>query len=209
MHYAFDEWMKRSYPTILFERYADDIVIHCKSRKQAQMILNAIRKRLLECSLELHPQKTKIVYCLNGTNKVRCTPICFDFLGFTFQTRGAINRSGQLFVGFLPGMSRKAKRKAHETMRSWSLTTSKLRWSINDLARLINPCIRGWVNYFGKGYKEPVRLLLDDVNRLLVRWVRKRYKRLKHSLFQARKWLRRISERDPNLFYMWSLDVKP
>ena len=107
------------------------------------------------------------------------------------------------------GMSRKAKRKAHETMRSWSLTTSKLRWSINDLARLINPCIRGWVNYFGKGYKEPVRLLLDDVNRLLVRWVRKRYKRFKHSLFQARKWLRRISERDPNLFYMWSLDVKP
>ena len=209
MHYAFDEWMRRLYPNIPFERYADDIVLHCKSRKQAHMILNAIRKRLLECSLELHPQKTKIVYCLNGTNKVGGAPKCFDFLGFTFQPRGAMNRNGRLFVGFLPGMSKKAKRKAHETMRSWSLTTLKLRWSINDIARLINPCIRGWVTYFGKGYKEPLRLLLDDVNRLLTRWARKRYKRFKRSLFQARQWLRRISERDPNLFYMWSLDVKP
>ena len=100
-------------------------------------------------------------------------------------------------------------KKAYETMRSWSLTTLKLRWSINEIARLINPYIRGWVNYFGKGYKEPLRLLLDDVNRLLTRWARKRYKRFKRSLFQARQWLRRISERDPNLFYMWSLDVKP
>ena len=144
MHYAFDEWMKRSYPTILFERYADDIVIHCKSRKQAQMILNAIRKRLLECSLELHPQKTKIVYCLNGTNKVRCTPICFDFLGFNFQPRGAINRSGQHFVGFLPGMSRKAKKEGsrnHEVLVSDYVKTTM----VYQRSRKVNQSLYSWV----------------------------------------------------------------
>jgi group II intron reverse transcriptase/maturase len=209
MHHAFDDWMRRNYSYIQFERYADDMVVHCKSRKQAEMILSVIKKRLKECHLELHPQKTKIVYCLNGQQKVNGAPICFDFLGFTFQPRCAQSRHGNLFVGYLPGISQKAQRRIHETIRSWKLTSSKLLWSLNNLANLINPFIRGWINYFGIGYKKPLRLILDDVNRALTRWARKRYKRFNRSLFKARQWLRAISERDPNLFYMWHLNVKP
>jgi group II intron reverse transcriptase/maturase len=209
MHHAFDDWVRRNYSYIQFERYADDMVVHCKSRKQAEMILSVIKKRLKECHLELHPQKTKIVYCLNGQQKVNGAPICFDFLGFTFQPRCAQSRHGNLFVGYLPGISQKAQRRIHETIRSWKLTSSKLLWSLNDLANLINPCIRGWINYFGIGYKKPLRLILDDVNRALTRWARKRYKRFNRSLFKARQWLRAISEKDPNLFYMWHLNAKP
>ena len=209
MHHAFDDWMRRNYSNIQFERYADDIVVHCKSRRQANMILNVIRKRLRACHLELHPQKTKIVYCLNGQHKANEASICFDFLGFTFQPRSAQSPHGNIFVGYLPGISQKSQRRIHETMRSWKLTTSKHLWSINDLARLINPYVRGWINYFGAGYKKPLRAILDDVNRVLTRWARKRYKRFNRSAFKARQWLREISERDPNLFYMGSLNVKP
>ena len=94
-------------------------------------------------------------------------------------------------------------------MRSWKLTTSRHLWSLDQLAQFINPYVRGWVNYYGSFYKQPLRLILDDINRLLVRWAKKKYKRFTRSRLKAQKWLRRISDRDPNLFYMWTLGVKP
>ena len=209
MHHAFDDWMRRSFPSISFERYADDIVVHCKSRRQSIMLLNVIKKRLAECNLELHPKKTKIVYCINGKRKTNATHLTFDFLGFTFQPRQSINKQKGIFVGFLPAISQKAKNKIHETMRSWKLTTSRYLCSLDQLAQFINPYVRGWVNYYGSFYKQPLRLILDDINRLLVRWAKKKYKRFTRSRLKAQKWLRRISDRDPNLFYMWTLGVKP
>lgn len=209
MHHAFDDWMQRKYPYIQFERYADDILVHCKSKRQALMILNAIKRRLKECNLELHPQKTKVVYCLNGQRRCNETQIRFDFLGFTFQPRQATNRNGGFFIGFLPAISGKAKKRIHETMRSWKLTTKRYLWDLDQLAQLINPYIRGWVNYFGSFYTRPLRMILDDINRHLTSWAKKKYKRFNRSKRRARTWLREISMRDPNLFYMWSFGVKP
>jgi len=209
MHHAFDDWMRRNFPSIPFERYADDIVVHCQSKNQSHLILNRIRARLKECRLELHPQKTKIVYCLNGKRQCDETQIQFDFLGFTFRPRSAVSRKGNHFVGFLPGISRKSRNKIHEKMRSWNLTTHRLGYDLNQLARFINPYIRGWLNYYGGFYRQKVRLILDDVNRLLMRWAKKRYKRLKGRRYKAQMWLRRISKRDPDLFVMWRLNVCP
>ena len=209
MHHAFDDWMRRNFPSIPFERYADDVVVHCQSKKQSHLILNRIRTRLRECCLELHPQKTQVVYCLNGKRQNNETRIQFDFLGFTFRPRSAVSRKGNHFVGFLPGVSQKARNKMHEKMRSWKLTTHRLGYDLNQIARLINPYIRGWLNYFWGFYRQKVRRILDDINRLLMRWAKKRYKKLKRRRYKAQMWLRRISKRDPNLFVMWKMNVCP
>ena len=209
MHHAFDDWMRRTFPTIPFERYADDIVVHCRSKRQAEMILDNIHRRLKECRLELHPKKTKIVYGLNGKKTRNGEHIQFDFLSFTFKPRSAVTRQGRHFLGFLPGVSNKAVKKMRDTMRSWKLTTHRHGYDLNQLARLINPCVRGWLNYFGGFYRQKLRRVLDDVNRLLARWARKKYKRLKRSRHKAQMWLRAISKREPKLFYMWTLGIRP
>ena len=169
LHYAFDEWMRRNCDNIPFERYADDIVVHCRSKEQAEWIKMVIEKRLKQCRLELHPDKTKIVYCKDTFRKGNYPNEKFDFLGYTFRSRLSKSRHGKFFVSFLPAVSDEAAKSMRETIRSWRLhrMTDK---SIKDLACMFNPIIRGWVNYYGQFYKSALRPILNQLNGSLQRW---------------------------------------
>ena len=138
MHYAFDLWMQRTFAHLCFERYADDAIVHCKSETEAKAVLEAIRNRLAECGLELHPEKTRIVYCKDGKRKAGYEHISFDFLGYTFQPREACDRKGERFLNFLPAISRKAAKKIRQTIREWRLASSRNHLKLDDLAKLID-----------------------------------------------------------------------
>ena len=210
MHYAFDHWMRRNHPNIQFERYVDDVVIHCVSEKQARFILQAVGGRLQECGLELHPEKTQIVYCKDDDRTGEFDRIKFDFLGYTFQPRRAKNRYGKFFVSFLPAMSNKSANKIRATIRSWRIAATRNNQSLEDLARLVDPYVRGWMNYYGRFYRSKCHQVLRYLNDVLAKWVRRKYKdRFRRKERKAAHWLGRIATRDPNLFVLWKLGIKP
>jgi len=170
LHYAFDYWMQRRYPSIRFERYADDVVVHCRSEGEAQMVLEAIRGRLAECGLKLNDAKTQVVYCKDDDRKGKYERIKFDFLGYTFQPRRAKNRWGGYFVSFLPAISAKAAKAIRRTIRDWRMASTRNNQKLEDLARLSNPAVRGWMNYYGRFYRSKCVQVLRHVNKALARW---------------------------------------
>jgi RNA-directed DNA polymerase len=204
LHYAFDEWMRRNYENIPFERYADDILVHCKSERQARWIKDTIDKRLNQCGLELHPEKTKIVCCKNTSRRGNYPNGKFDFLGYTFRLRLSKSRHGEFFVSFLPAVSNEAAKSIRKTIRSWRLhrMTDK---SIKDLAHMFNAIIRGWVNYYGQFYKSALRPVLNQLNGSLQRWAMRKYKKLRRRKRRAFYWLGRIAKQMPYLFAHWRL----
>ncbi len=209
MHYAFDMWMKREFPHVRFERYADDVVVHCMSEAQAKYVLEAIRKRLVQCDLELHPTKTRIVYCKDDDRRGEHEHIQFDFLGYTFRPRRAKNRRGKYFISFLPAMSGKAANAVRQTIRGWRLATTRNNQSLEDLAQLMNPVVRGWMNYYGRFYRPQCIQVLRYLNDRLVAWACLKYKRFRRRERAATYWLGRIAKRDPHLLVLWQLGVKP
>jgi len=209
MHYAFDEWMRRYYAYIQFARYADDAVIHAKSLSQATRVLEAVRKRLKQCGLELHPEKTKIVYCKDDDRRGTHDHIKFDFLGYTFRPRRAKNRWGKLFVSFLPAVSNKAANSIRATIRSWRLGATRNNQSIEEIASFVNPYVRGWVNYYGRFYRSALTPVLRCLERSLAYWARRKYKRLRRHRRQAVHWLGRIARREPQLFVLWQIGIRP
>jgi RNA-directed DNA polymerase len=152
LHYAFDDWMGRRYPEIPFERYADDVIVHCKTEAEAKELRTVIGERLGQCKLELHWEKTKIIYCKDDKRRGTYSDEKFDFLGFTFGPRLAKSRWGKYFVGFNPAISHEATKSIQETVRSWRLHRRSDK-SLGDLAQMYNPIIRGWINYYGSYYK--------------------------------------------------------
>jgi len=204
LHYALDEWLRRNYKNIPFERYADDIVVHCRSKKQAKWIKMVIEGRLKQCRLELNPEKTKIVYCKDTIRKGNYPNEKFDFLGYTFRPRRAKSRKGKFFVSFLPAVSNEAAKSMRNTIRSWRLhrMTDK---SLKDLARTFNPIIRGWVNYYGQFYKSALHPVVRQLNGSLQRWAMRKYKKLRRRKRRAFYWLRRIAKRMSYLFAHWRL----
>ncbi len=202
LHYAFDEWMKREFPQIPFERFADDIVAHCKSERQATWLRQAIKERLAQCRLEVHPEKTKIVYCKDD-DRTEGYPIQkFDFLGYTFQPRRAKNKFGKYFVTFSPAMSIKAATMVRQIMRSWGLQNRSDK-SLEDISRMFNPILHGWLNYYSKYRKSGVYSVFRHFNRILGRWATRKYKRLKRHRRRAEHWLGRIAKKEPHLFAHW------
>ena len=145
LHYAFDRWMATQFPRIPFCRYADDGLIHCRSLKQARYLHFKLAQRLKECGLELHPEKTKVVYCRDLHRRREYERIQFDFLGYTFRPRRSKDRYGRIFVNFTPAISRVAGKAIRQTVRSWRLQLKSDK-SIEDLARMFGPEIRGWIN---------------------------------------------------------------
>jgi len=208
LHYAFDLWMQRNYPSIAFERYADDAVVHCRSRREAELVLAAIRDRFAQCSLELHPVKTRIVYCKDDDRRGEHEHVSFDFLGYTFQPRRAKNRWG-FFVSFLPAISTKAAKTIRATIREWRMASHRNNQSLEDLAQLVNPTVRGWINYYGRFYRSKSVLVLRHLNEALAAWARRKFKRLRRRERASVHWLGRIARREPNLFVHWQLGVRP
>lgn len=209
LHYAFDLWMQRSFPRIRFERYADDAIVHCRSERQAREVLEAIRGRFEQCGLELHPTKTRIVYCKDDDRPGNSEHIKFDFLGYTFQPRRARNRRGKLFVSFLPAISTKAAKAIRRTIRSWRMASTRNNQRLEDLAKLTNPVVRGWMNYYGRFYRSKCVQVLRHLNVALAAWVRRKYKRFRRRERASMHWLGRIARRDPKLFVLWELGVRP
>ena len=209
MHYAFDEWMRRTRPYIQFARYADDAVVHARSLFEAEHVLEAVRKRLQHCSLELHPEKTKIVYCKDDDRRGTHDHMQFDFLGYTFRPRRAKNRWGKPFVSFLPAISNKAANSIRARIRSWRLGATRNNQSLEDIARFVNPYVRGWVNYYGRYYRSALTPVLRHLERALIYWVRRKFKRLRRHQRRATHWLGRLARREPNLLYVWQIGIRP
>jgi len=209
MHYAFDAWMARKFPQVRFERYADDGVVHCVSEAQARYVLEAIRTRLKQCNLELHPTKTKLVYCKDDDRRGEHEHIKFDFLGYTFQPRRAKNNRGKHFISFLPAMSIKAAKGVRETIRGWKMASTRNNQRLEDLARLTNPFVRGWMNFYGKFYRSKAIQVLRHLNGALVVWACRKYKRFYRRERAATHWLGGVAKRQPHLFALWQLGVTP
>jgi len=202
LHYAFDEWMRVNHPWIPFERYADDVVLHCKSEKQARFIKDRVSLRLKECGLELHPDKTHIVYCQDEDRQLEFAKTKFDFLGYTFRKRSCRTKSGKLFVNFSPAVSDKAKKSIRQTIRKWRLHL----WSsasLETIGKEINPTIRGWINYYGKFNRSELRFSLQQIDNYLIRWSKAKYKHLRGRQVKAAKRMKRISQHSPELFAHW------
>jgi RNA-directed DNA polymerase len=208
LHYAFDRWMQRRCPTIRFERYADDVICHCKSKSQAEGLLKAIRVRMAECKLELNTEKTKIVYCKDDRRSGEYPAVKFDFLGFSFQPRSVKTQNGDLFVGFTPAASNKAARVMREVMRSWKIHLHSDK-SLEDLSRMYDPIIRGWVNYYSRYRRSKLQEVFKPFNLMLAKWAMRKYGRLKGHQRRASRWLSAIRKRDPHLFAHWKMVHSP
>jgi RNA-directed DNA polymerase len=206
LHYAFDMWMQTHHPEVPFERYADDVLCHCRSQAHAQTLWQGLKTRMAQCKLELHPEKTKIVYCKDANRRGDYPVQQFDFLGHTFRGRSAKNRKGKLFVSFSPAVSNKAAKAMRQKLRR-SDTLHRHDLSLNELANRTRPILRGWVQYYGRFHSSVLMTALRVVDDALVRWAQQKYKRFRYAKGQAWGWLKRVKSREPNLFAHWVLEA--
>jgi RNA-directed DNA polymerase len=202
LHYAFDAWMAREFPTIQFERYVDDAVVHCVSKAQAVMVARAIANRMVEVGLRLHPDKTRIVYCKDGNRQSSHEHTAFTFLGYTFRARGARTRTGKVFTSFAPAISKDALKRISVTVRRWRLDR-KTGQTLADLARWINPIVRGWMQYYGRFNRSALHRVLQRINTYLVRFLRNKFKRVR-SFKKAKAGWQRIIGQYPKAFAHWA-----
>lgn len=204
LHHGFDEWIKNNFPEVAFERYADDIVVHCKYLDQAKHLRQEIELRLKQCKLELHPQKTKIVHCRDDRRDgfgYQCQ-VSFDFLGFTFRKRTARAKNGSLFNGFMPAISNDAIKKMSKTVRAWRINL-RSDLSLEEVSEKFNPVIRGWFNYYGKFYPSEMAPIYNQINEYLARWYMRKHKTARGHRRRARHWVRDLSRRQPRMFGHW------
>ena len=207
LHYAFDMWMAREFPHIPFERYADDAICHCRSAEEAQVLWSALGDRLAACKLVLHPVKTKIVYCKDVNRRGDFPVISFDFLGFQFRARKTMWRKGEKRIfthSFQPAASPKALTRISREVRSWTLHKRSDK-SLIELAGMYNPCIRGWIAYYSQFYKTQLRPTLKRIDAYVIRWARRKFKRMVHQTKGARDWFDRLRRATPTLFAHWPL----
>jgi RNA-directed DNA polymerase len=208
LHYALDVWVRKALPGVPFCRYADDGLFHCKSQRQAEFVMKKLTQRLQQCGLELHPDKSRIVYCKDINRKRNYSVSTFDFLGYTFRPRRCVNRQGKVHPNFLPAVSRASKKAINREIRSWHIQLKNDK-SLTDLSRMFNPVLTGWHTYYGRFYPSALRRIWRNFNDYLVRWVRRKFKRFSWHKRQARAYINRLARANPNLFIHWRLGVFP
>lgn len=205
LHYAMDKWLEQTHSSVRYVRYADDAIFHCKSKVQADYVLRNLNKRMKQCGLELHPEKTKLVYCRDHRRQGDYPTVKFDFLGYSFQPRTSKSkRNGELYLGYDCAISIGSKKRIADKMRELDIEHLTHK-SIVGVAKFLEPYIRGWINYYGKFRIWEMNPIFQLLRRRLVTWARKRYKRYKTSINRAYDWLKRIKEQFPWLFYHWRL----
>lgn len=203
MHYAFDAWMTRTFPGVPWCRYADDGLVHCKTEAEALTIKAALAERLAECGLEMHPEKTQVVYCKDGSRKGKYPSTKFDFLGYTFRPRVVKNRKrDSLFVSFTPAVSSKALKSMRAATRKLNYR-NRTELSLRDISRLHDPVLRGWVAYYGRFYPSAMYPVFRHFNKTLVAWAMRKYKRLQRHKTRASLFLEKVAEEQPYLFVHW------
>jgi RNA-directed DNA polymerase len=190
LHYTFDIWMGRNHPNNPWARYADDAVIHSHTKEEAERLLEKLKQRFHECKLELHPDKTRIIYCKDDDRTGTHSEMKFDFLGYTFRPRRSKNRHGIYFVNFTPAVSNKASKAMRQTIRQWRMQLKPDK-QIMDLSRMFNAVLRGWINYYGRFYKSQLYPVLRHMNLALTYWARRKYKKLARHKRRAERWLER------------------
>ena len=198
------------YPQNPFERFADDAIVHCRTEEEAQEIRAAIAARLKECGLELHPEKTKVVYCKDDDRRRTYPNEKFDFLGYGFQPRRSKNRFGKYFINFSPAISDRAGKSIREEIRSWNLHLRSDK-AIEDLSRMFNPKIRGWLQYYGRYYRSALYLYMRQLDRSLAHWADRKYKKLAGIYGGRNIGLRvfRVVIRNCSLTGKWACGVVP
>ena len=198
LHYAFDMFLEREFPTVEFERYADDAVVHCVTERQARQVWKALTARLAELGLELHPGKTKIVYCQDSLRRGEHETVTFTFLGYAFRPRQVMGKNGKIFTSFTPAISPEALKAKGQMVRGWRLHM-RTGISLDELARAINPIVAGWISYYGLFGRKTLNQLLRRVNTYLTRWARRKYKRLR-GYKRFHRWWDGLIDREPGLF---------
>jgi RNA-directed DNA polymerase len=207
MHYAFDVWMTSTHPELPWCRYADDGLVHCRTEQEAETLKVALQARLAECHLEMHPTKTKIVYCKDGKRKGKYPNVKFDFLGYCFRPRRVRRlRDNSLFGGFNPAVSSSAMKVMRETIRDLNLQR-QTQLSLQDIAQQLNPLLRGWIAYYGRYAPSALYPLLRYVNQTLVAWVMRKFKRFKRHKVQASQFLQRLATECVDLFVHWRIGM--
>src|SRR5579864_1753157 len=206
LHYAFDVWMQKHHSDKPWCRYADDGLVHCKTQEQAELLLKDLRLRFEECGLELHPEKTCIVYWKDGSRKDNHEKTSFDFLGYTFRGRRAKRKDGGIFQSFTPAVSR-------VSLKAMRMETRKLNWrnrsdlSLEEIAKEYNPVLQGWLNYYGAYYRSAIYPVWQHFNMTLVSWAMKKYKKLKGRRTEANKFIENIARKESRLFVHWRQGV--
>ena len=207
MHYVFDVWMQRSYKDIPWCRYADDGLAHFKTESEAQKLFIALRQRLKECDLELHSDKTKIVYCKDGSRKGKYPNMEFEFLGYSFRRRIAKNsKRNTIFLNFTPAVSKSALKLMCATTRKWGLR-NRTDLNLRDIANMYNPILRGWITYYGRYSRSALYPVLRHFNKTIISWIMRKFKRFKGHKTRATKFLEIIAKRDPKLFAHWKIGM--
>ena len=205
LHYVFDNFMSKEFPNIPWVRYADDGALNCVSIKQAQYIIKVLDKRFKTFGLKLNLSKTKIVYCKDDDRKEDYENISFDFLGYTFKPRYAKSKHGKYFTSFLPAISGKAKKAIRKEIKRWKIQL-KVEKSIKEIAQMYNSKIQGWINYYSYYYKTECYKCLRYINRCLIKWAWKKYKKI-NSRKRASKLIYTIASRDKSLFAHWKIGI--
>ena len=208
LHYAFDVWITRQLPSMRFCRYADDAVVHCKSLAQAQYTLQKIGERFRQCELELHPEKTRIVYCKDINRQGDFPHVQFTFLGYTFRPRKAVDKYGRIYINFAPAVSRDALRAMRQTIRGWHLQL-KCDKELSDLSSMFNPVLRGWQSYYGRFHGSAMSAIWKHMNDYLTRWLRRKYKHLARHKIRARRILGKLARSFKHAFVHWELGCIP
>lgn len=211
LHYSFDKWMEVHHEGIKFERYADDIIVHCKSKSESKSLLKEIGSRLELCGLRLHPKKTNLVYCKQASNqnkKVKYGKRTFDFLGFEFKPRSNRLQDGNLCLGFRVGISKGSQKRITEVIKKLKIHRAT-GFELQEIANFIAPKLRGWINYFGKFNMSSLSQVMQRLNERLVRWAMGKYKRFRRNKEKARAYIIQIAEQFPNLFIHWQYGFTP
>jgi RNA-directed DNA polymerase len=208
LHYAFDMWMDKQFPEVTFERYADDVIIHCMSKAEAEKVLEAVKIRMEECKLEVHPLKTKVAYCKQSYRMDKYPLVVFDFLGFTFQPRKVKQSNGSFRLGYGPAISNRAKKHINQTFKKLKVH----RWTareVEQIASELAPKLQGWINYFGKYRIWAMYPVFRSLNDRLVKWLMNKYKRYRGRINLARNKLKQMAQEYPNLFVHWRYGFYP
>lgn len=205
MHYGFDSWMQRTFPDNPWVRYADDGCVHAKTKEEAEEIRIELTKRLSEIGLEIHPNKTRIIYCRDSNRKGTDMPDSFVFLGFEFKTREARSKTGNLFLSFLPALSKEKLREMRRHIKYKLRIKQRVDLAIEQIATWINPIIRGWLNYYGASYKSALVPLCSYLNDTLARWAAKKFKKLHRGRINSYAHLKKICAMKPKLFAHWAV----
>jgi len=203
LHYTFDRWMSINFPQLAFVRYADDIIIHCWSEIKGKEVLTKVQDRFKECGLKAHPEKTKLVYCKDFRRKKKGKPVKFEFLGFSFRPESKRSKDGKMYLGYDCTVKKTNYTKMVKVFRDMKI--HRCNGSLAEIAKQLNPKIRGWMNYYEKFRKRTLNNVFHRLHDRLVKWILNKYKRFKGSVKRGFKYLRQLHKHYPYLFYHWSI----